>query len=128
MSEGRPRLAAVPEVPERSDSPGRRPPRRMAWLLVAAALACAAGWGLAQHRSVQLQRELSATQSELSEARAKLAVLEAQRSEVHSQLKALSAEAAALAGRLAELEALVSSDHPGASDAQALRSEPVSGD
>jgi septal ring factor EnvC (AmiA/AmiB activator) len=100
----------------------------MAWLLVAAALACAAGWGLAQHRSVQLQRELSATQSELGEARAKLAVLEAQRSEVHSQLQALSAEATALAGRLVELEALASSDHTGAADVQVMRSESASGE
>lgn len=128
MSEGRPRLVAVPEVPERSVAPGHRPPRRLTWLLVAAVLACAAGWGLARHRSVQLQHELSATQSELSGARANLAVLEAQRSEVHSQLKALSAEAAALAGRLAELEALAASDRPGATNAQALRSGSATGE
>jgi uncharacterized protein HemX len=118
----------VPEVPERSMAQGRRPSRRMSWLLGAVVLACAAGWGLAQRRSVQLQRELSAAQSELSGARAKLAVLEAQRSQVHSQLKALSAEAAALSGRLAELEALTASDRPSATDAQALRSGSASGD
>ena len=128
MSEGRPRLVAVPGVPEHAPAPERRPPRRTTGLLLAVALACAAGWGLAQYRSGLLQRELAATQSELSEARASVAALEAQRSEVHSQLQALSAEANALAGRLVELEALASSDQPGASDAQALRSEPVSGD
>ncbi|TFG95122.1 MAG: hypothetical protein E4H11_05555 [Myxococcales bacterium] len=128
MSEGHPRLVAVPEVPERSLAPGRRPPRRSSWLLVAAVLACAAGWGLAQHRSGQLQRELSTTQSELSGARAKLAILEAQRSEVHSQLKALSVEATALAGRLAELEALAASDRAGATNAQALRSGSATGE
>jgi uncharacterized protein HemX len=119
---------AVSEPPGPVAPNERQLPRRLTWLLVAAVLACAAGWGLAQHRSVQLQRELSATQSELSEARAKLAVLEAQRSEVHSQLKALSAEAAALAGRLAELEALAASDRPGATDAQPLRSGSATSD
>jgi chromosome segregation ATPase len=100
----------------------------MTWLLLAAALGSAAGFGLTLHHAGQLQRELSATQSELSGARAKLAVLEAQRSEVHAQLKALSVEAAALAGRLAELEALAASDRPGATDAQALRSGSATGE
>jgi hypothetical protein len=75
-----------------------------------------------------VQRELGTTRSELGEARTKLAGLEAQRSEVHRQLKALSAEAGALAGRLAELEALASGDHPGATDAQPLRSGSATGE
>ncbi len=128
MSEARPRLVAVAEAQEPDAREGRRPPGRTTGLLLAAALACAAGWGLAQHRSGQLQRELAATQGELSEARAQLTVLEAQRSEVRSQLMSLSAEAGALAGRLAELEALVSSDQPSATDAQALRSGPATGE
>ena len=128
MSEGRPRLVAVPEVQGPSPAPGRRPPRRTTRLLVAAALACAAGWAVAQHRSGQLQHELTATQNELAEARADLAALEAQRSEVRTQLEALSAEATGLARRLAELEALVATDHPGASPAQPLRSGSATGD
>jgi uncharacterized protein HemX len=128
VSEARPRLVAVADVPEAAALEGRRPPRRASWLLFAAALACAAGWGLAQHRSGQLQRELATTQSQLSEARASVAALEAQRSEVHSQLQALSAEASALAGRLVELEALASSDHAGAADVQVMRSESASGE
>jgi len=128
VSEGRPRLVAVSEEPGRASAPERRSPRRTTGLLLAAALACAAGWGLAQHRSAQLQRELTATQSELSETRTRLVALEAQRSEVHSQLQALSAEATALADRLAELETLVAGDQPGATDAQVLRSESLSGE
>jgi type IV secretory pathway VirJ component len=121
-------LVAVPEGEGPSSAPERRPPRRTTGLLVLVALACAAGWGLAQHRSGQLLRELSVMQGELSEARADLAALEAQRSEVRSQLEALSADATALSGRLAELEALVASDHPGASHAQPLRSESATGE
>jgi uncharacterized protein HemX len=121
-------LVAVPEVPGPALAQGRRPSRRTTGLLVAAALFCAAGWGVAQQRSGRLQHELTATQNELSGARADLAALEAQRSEVRSQLEALSAEATALAGRLAELEALVASDQPGASHAQGLRSESATGE
>jgi septal ring factor EnvC (AmiA/AmiB activator) len=118
----------VSDEPGRVAAPERRSPRRTTGLLLAAALACAAGWALAQHRSAQLQRELTATQSQLSETRTRLVALEAQRSEVHSQLKALAAEASALSGRLAELEALVASAQPGASAAQVLRSESARGE
>jgi uncharacterized protein HemX len=118
----------LPEAPEPSPATEAVRPRRATWLLVAAALVCAVGWGVARHRSGQLQEQLAVAQDELSGARARLAVLEAQRSEVHAQLKALSTEADALAGRLAELEGLVAGDRAGATDAQLPRSEPGSPD
>ena len=124
MSEGRPRLVALPEPTGLPRPPEASRSRRAIGWLLALALLCASGFGLAQLRSARLARELAATQNELSEARTRLAALEAQRNEVHTQLEALSSEASALAGRIAELEALVAGDRAGATDAQLPRSEP----
>ena len=124
MSEARPRLVALPEPPERARPPAPRRSRRGIWLLVALAVVCASGWGLAQRRSERLARELAAAQDELSVVQARLATLEAQRSEVHAQVEALSGEASALSGHLSELEATLARDRSDASDAQLPRSEP----
>ena len=124
MSEGRPRLVALPEpseLPRRPEAPRSR--RAIGWL-VAVALVSAGGFCLAQLRSARLERELAATQGELSAAQDRVVALEAQRSEVHARLEALSTEASALAGRLAELEALAAGDRADASEAQLPPSEP----
>jgi hypothetical protein len=118
MSEARPRLVALPELPANARPAAAREGRRMLWLLVALSVLCAAGWGLAQRRSGQLERELAAARAELDDARARIAALEAQRGEVRGRLQALSVEASALAGRLGELEALVAGEPREAGDAQ----------
>ena len=124
MSEGRPRLVVLPDVSELPRSPEAPRSRRAIGWLLALALLCASGFGLAQLRSARLARELAETQGQLSEAQDRVAALETQRSEVHARLEALSTEASALAGRIAELEALVAGDRADASDAQLPPSEP----
>jgi septal ring factor EnvC (AmiA/AmiB activator) len=123
VTEGRPHLVAVPPEPSERPVARRSGGAGLRWLLVAVAVICAVGWGLARHESSELARELAAVQGALAEASASLAAIEAQRAEVRSQLQALSAEASALSARLAEVEALLAADPAPAADAQPRRNE-----
>ena len=127
MPEGRPRLVAVGDPPERAGRVGSRalPPRgRLVVPLLAVALAlCALGWGLARREASSLAHDLAATQQALAAAEQRLAALESQRAQVRTQVQALAADAAAFAGRLGELEALVGTDPEPAGDAQATGNE-----
>ena len=127
MAEGRPRLVAVGDPPERAGRAGERalPPRRQLVVpLLAVALAlCALGWGMARREAGVLSRELAVTRGALAEAEGRLEALESQRVRVRTQLQALAADAAAFAGRLGELEALVAVAPEAAGDAQATGNE-----
>jgi septal ring factor EnvC (AmiA/AmiB activator) len=127
MPEGRPRLVAVGDPPERAGRVGSRalpPRRRLVVPLLAIALAlCALGWGLARREAAALARDLEATRSALAAAEQRLAALESQRTQVRTQVQALAADAAAFAGRLGELEALVAADPEPAGDAQTTGNE-----
>jgi len=120
MSEGRPRLVAVPEQrPVGAQQPGpRRVSRHAVWLLAVALALAALGWGMARREAALLTRELEATRGALSAAQGRLEVAEAQRARVRTHVEALAAEASAFAGRLGELEALVSGDLEPANDTQ----------
>jgi hypothetical protein len=127
MADGRPRLVAVGDPPERAVRAGERalPPRRklMVPLLSVALVLCALGWGLARREAGALSRELAATQVALAEAEGRLEALESQRAQVRTQVQALAADAAAFAGRLGELEALVAVAPEAAGDAQPTGNE-----
>jgi hypothetical protein len=126
MAEGRPRLVAVGDAPERAGGAlprAARRPRLVVPLLAGALVVCAIGWAFAGREASVLGRELEATRSALAAAELRLTTLESQRAQVHAQVEALAAEAAAFAGRLGELEALVASDHQAATPPQATGSE-----
>jgi hypothetical protein len=127
MADGRPRLVAVGDPPERAGRAGERalpPRRRLVVPLLAVALAlCVLGWGLARREASALAHELAATQGALADASLRLEALESQRAQVRTQLQALASDAAAFAGRLGELEALVAADLEAAGDAQTTGNE-----
>ena len=122
MAEGRPRLVAVGEPPERAGGAKPRAARRTGLavpLLAGALVVSVLGWAYAGRQASVLGRELEATRTALAAAELRLGALESQRAQVRAQVEALAAEAAAFAGRLGELEALVAADQPPAAPVQA---------
>jgi hypothetical protein len=114
MTDGHPRLRAVP-APAPDGAPRPTAPRRSPWrLLLAAGLAAALlGWAFTAQENRRLRVSLEASRARLAEARAVLEAYGAQVAQARQGAADLRGDVEALAGRLAGLEALLAQE-PGA--------------